>query len=675
VDLRGHDPRHALSATEALAHLLRSLGVVDERLPGEPAERAALYRSLLHDRRCVIVLDNAPAVEDVLPLVPGTGPALLLVTSRHSGAALGSRHAVHPIALDALDQASSLALLTRVLGADLVARQSGPSARLVRLCGGMPLALRIAAARLVGKPDRAVGELAAELAGTDGLDTLAVEGDSRTVRAVLASAYRPLDPAAGMMFRRLGLSPGSTVSAALGAALCGVPIEQGRRAAERLASAHLVSANGPDRFRFHDLTRGFARQVARTDDAATLAETVDRLIDWYLVVAAGANHAIDADRDLVTPTLRHPPPELPFSADRHTALAFLSTERDNLLPVVRYAVEHGRPAAAWQLTYLLTGFYDATGHWHERVELCRQGAAAATALGDPLAQAEMLRALGVAYFMVRRMEDALAANAAALRVAEASGDLNGEGHIHNNMANAYVELRRFDEAITAHRMAVDRSAAAGNRLGHALAQRNLGYTYVRMGRAEDSLAPLTAALAAFRDLGNDRLAAATLDTLGEAHLELGQHHLALVHLDEAVSVSRDIGDRWMESESLLDAGVVRLGLGDSTAALADFEQALTISREVGDRHGEASALRRIGRVHLGTGDLDAARADLRSAVAVRAEAPDDYQEAHLYRDLAEVEERSGWPELSAAHRARAITLYRQANAMAEADALATAARR
>jgi DNA-binding SARP family transcriptional activator/tetratricopeptide (TPR) repeat protein len=671
IDLRGHDPRLAMSAQDALAHLLRSLDVADERVPGEPTERAALYRSLLHDRRCVIVVDNVPSVAEILPLVPGTGPSLLVVTSRQALAALSSRHAVHPIALDALDHTSSITLLTRVLGAERVAHERGPAARLVRLCGGMPLALRIAAARLVGAPQRPIAALAAELVGGNRLDTLAVDGDSRTVRAVLASAYLPLTAPQARMFRRLGLSPGTTFSTALGAALCGVSTQDGRLVADGLSSAHLITGVAPDRFRFHDLIRDFARQCARTDEpAAALAEAGDRLVDWYLAVAAEANRAIDPNRDLVTPTLRHPAPERPFAADRHAALAFLIAERDNLLPVVRYARDNGRLAAAWQLTYLLTSFYDATGHWHERIELCRHGAAAATELGDPKAEAEMLRALGVAYFMVRRLHDALDTNAQALAAVKAAGDVDGEGHVHNNIANAYVELRRFDEAITAHRMAVARSAAAGNQLGHALARRNLGYTYVRMGRAQDSIAPLTGALATFRELGNTRLEAATLDTLGEAYTERGDHDLALAYLGEAIAVSRANGDRWMEWESLLDAGVVHLGRKDFAAALADFEQSLVISREVGDRHGEAAALHHVGRALLGAGDLDAAREHLALAMSVRARVPDDYQEAHLHRDLAELAARSGQAAAAAAHRHQAITLYRQANATAEADDLA-----
>jgi DNA-binding SARP family transcriptional activator/tetratricopeptide (TPR) repeat protein len=670
IDLRGHDAGLAVSAQDALAHLLRSLDVADERVPGDPAERAALYRSELHDRRCVIVVDNVPSVAEILPLVPGTGPSLLVVTSRQALAALSSRHAVHPIALDALDHTASITLLTRVLGAERVAHERGPAARLARLCGGMPLALRIAAARLVVVDGvRPIAALARELVGGNRLDTLAVEGDSRTVRAVLASAYLPLDPAQARMFRRLGLSPGATFSTALGAALCGGSAQDGRRAADGLASAHLITGVAPDRFRFHDLIRDFARQCARTDEpTSALTEAGDRLVDWYLAVAASANLAIDPNRDVVTPTLRHPAPDRPFAADRHAALAFLGAERDNLLPVVRYARDNGRPAAAWQLTYLLTSFYDATGHWHERIELCRQGAAAATELGDAKAEAEMLRALGVAYFMVRRLHDALDTNAQALTAAKAAGDMDGEGHVYNNIANAYVELRRFDEAITAHRMAVARSA--GNPFGHALAQRNLGYTYVRMGRAADSIAPLTGALATFRALGNTRLEAATLDTLGEAYTERGDHELALAYLGEAIAVSRANGDRWMEWESLLDAGVVHLGRKDFTAALADFEQSLVISREVGDRHGEAAALHHVGRALIGAGDLDAAREHLAQAMSVRARVPDDYQEAHLHRDLAELAARSGQDAAAAAHRNQAITLYRQANATAEANELA-----
>ncbi|MFC0430820.1 BTAD domain-containing putative transcriptional regulator [Kutzneria buriramensis] len=674
LDLHGHDPELSMPAAEALAHLLRGLDVPDASIPAELAERAALYRSLLHVRRCVVVADDAGGVKQVLPLVPGTGRSLLVITSRLTLAALGARHAVHQVPLSPLDHGESTALLSRVLGPQRVHRESGPAARLARLCGGMPLALRIAAARLAVDPDRTIAESAAELAGGDRLDGLAVEGDTRTVRAVLASAYLPLAAEQATTFRLLGLLPGVSFSTWLSAAVSGVPTPVGRAVLAELSAAHLVTAAGDERFRFHDLVRDFARHRAEADEPAAVRTAAgERLVDWYLTVAAEANRLVDPSRDRVTPVLRHPPPEVPFGADRRAALAFLGAERENLTAVVRYARQTGRPVAAWQLTYLLTSFYDSTGHWQDRVELCRQGAAAATEAGDPAAEAEMLRALGVAYFMTRRLGNAVAVGESALRAAKAAGDVTGEGHVHNNLANAYSEMRRFDEAIAAHRLAVDRSSAARNRFGHALSLRNLGHTLVRMGRAADGLEPLSLALPMFRELGNARLEAGTLDALGEAELQLGDHRNALAHFGEALAVSRACGDRWLEWGSTLDSGRAHLGLGDLDTALAQFERALGIARELHNRHGEASALSHLGRTHLAAGDLDAARTHFDLAMAVRATVPDAYEQAHLHRDLGDLEARCGRPADAAEHWDRAAALYRQANATTEADQLTTRA--
>jgi DNA-binding SARP family transcriptional activator/tetratricopeptide (TPR) repeat protein len=670
LDVRGHDPRRVMSTSDALAHLLRSLGMPDERIPGGAGDRAALYRSLVHGKRCVIVVDNAGDVEHVLPLVPGGTRTLLIITSRKSFAALGTRYAVHTVALDALRNPASVALLSSVLGAERVERERGPAARLARLCGGMPLALRIAAARLAGEPDRPIAGLAGELAGAGRLDALTVDGDTRTVRTVLASAYSPLELAQTRMFRLLGLTPGTTFTSSLGAAMCDVSASAGRSATAELKAAHLITAVDGDRFRFHDLIREFARQCARADEPeAATTEAGHRLVDWYLLVAKEANKAIDPNRNLVTPILRFGPPELPFRATRPDALAFLEGERHNLVPAARFARESGRLTAAWHFTYLLTSFYDATGHWQDRVELCRQGAAAAAELADPFAEAEMLRALGVAYYMTRRLQDAVNTNVLALRAVRAAGDLDGEGHVYNNLANGYAEMRRFDEAVEAHQMAVARCAAVDNHLGHALSQRNLGSTLIQMGRAAASLEPLSEALARFRKLDTPRLEAATLDTLGEAYLELGDDDLALTTLQEALTLVRSIGYVWMEMETLLHTGAVYLRRQDFTAASDQFGTALTLAREHRAPHIESVALDRLGRACLGRGDLRTAREHLETALSIRRNVPDGYEHAHLYRDLAELADRSGQPAAAAAHRARAIELYRQENATAEALAI------
>lgn len=667
LDLRGHDPEQAIGAGQALAHLLRALDVPEDRIPAGESARSALYRTLLHARRCVVLVDNAGTVDDVLPLVPGSDTTLLVVTSRRSLTGLVARYAVRHLVLDALDTASSVALLGKVLGRSRVAREPDAIARLARVCAGMPLALRIAAARLVGEPARSAAELADELSRAR-LDGFAVEGDARTVRAVLASAYHPLSPGAARMLRLLGTVPTPTVSGRLGAALTDLPAGTGRAVLGELSGAHLVIGAGEDRYRFHDLIREFARDRAAAEEPDPGA-IAGRLFDWYLFIADEANRLVNPDRDAVKPTFRFPLPPLPFPAGRHEATAFLESERDGFLPVVQHARDQGRPTDAWHLVYLLTSFYEVSGHWTERVELCRAGLAAARDTGDRAAEAEMLRALGVAYYMTRRLTEAVETNLTALGVVREIGDLAGEGHVLNNLANAYAELRRFDEAVPVFREAGERATAAGNRIGVALSQRNLGHALVRMGRAAESLAPLVAALAIFDDIGNARLRAGTLDTLGEAHRDLGRHADALRDFAEAIAISREIGDRWLEWELLRDCGITHLAAGDPAAALDHFGQSLAVTRAVHDRNGEAIALELVGRVHLRAGRTAEAAEHLELALAVRAQVPDGYEEAHIHRDLAELADARGDGAAASHHRGRAVHLYLRVNATAEAEAL------
>jgi len=666
-DLRGHDPDHAITAEQALAHLLRGLDVPEDRIPAGESARSALYRTLLHARRCVVLVDNAGTVDHVLPLVPGSDTSLLIVTSRRSLTGLVARYAVRHIVLDALDDASSVALLGKVLGRARVAREPEATARLAHVCAGMPLALRISAARLVGVPNRSVAELADELAGAR-LDGFAVEGDVRTVRAVLASAYRPLSPGAARLLRLLGTVPAPTVSGHLGAALADVPAATGRTLLDELSGAHLVIGAGEDRYRFHDLIREFARDRAVAEEPAPDA-VVGRLVDWYLFIADEANRLVNPDRDAVKPMFRFPLPPLPFAAGRHEATAFLESERDGFLPLVQHAREQGMPTEAWHLVYLLTSFYEVSGHWTERVELCRAGLDAARDADDRAGEAEMLRALGVAYYMTRRLTEAVETNLTALEVVRDVGDLAGEGHVLNNLANAYAELRRFDEAVPVFRAAGERATEAGNRIGVGLSQRNLGHALVRMGRAEESLAPLAAALAIFDDLGNARLRAGTLDTLGEAHRDLDRHADALRDFAEALAISRAIGDRWLEWELLRDCGITHLAAGDPAAALDHFGQSLSVTRAVHDRNGEAVALQLIGRVHLLAGRTAEAAGHLERALAVRSQVPDGYEEAHIHRDLAELAAARGDDAAASLHRGRAVHLYLRVNATAEAEAL------
>jgi hypothetical protein len=264
LDLRGHEPRSAVPASAALSHLLRAVGVPADRIPAEPSDQGALYRSLVHDRRMLILLDNAGSAEAILPLVPAGAGNLLLVTSRNPLAALTTHHAVTSVGLDPLAEADAVALLGRVLGVSRVSREPESAVDLVRLCDRMPLALRIAAAKLVAHPGGRLQALVTTLEGGDRVDALSVEGDSRSVGTVFASAYRALSPPAARLFRRLGLHPGVTLSTGLAGALVDLDPAGTARVLAELADAHLVLPAGPDRHWFHDLIAIFARHARRS---------------------------------------------------------------------------------------------------------------------------------------------------------------------------------------------------------------------------------------------------------------------------------------------------------------------------------------------------------------------------------------------------------------------------
>ncbi|MDT5041684.1 MAG: hypothetical protein QOE51_2669 [Actinoplanes sp.] len=632
VDLRGHEPGSQVPAADVLAHLLRSLGVSAERLPAQVTEQAALFRSLLNGRRMLIIADNAGSTAAVLPLVPAGAGTLLIVTSRQTLSALGTHHAVSLISLEALAGDEALALLRRLLGGPRLDAEPQAARELVRLCERLPLALRITAAKLTGRPGLAA--LVEELRAGNRLDLLAVDGDSRSMRAVFASAYRTLSEPAGRAFRLLGLLPVPTFHTGLTAILLQLPPAAARVAVDELAAAHLAQPAGADRYRFHDLIALFAAQCAAADEGADeRAAAADRAVDWYLAVAYAANRVADPGRDRVTPELRHPPAELPFPAEPAAALAFLDDESGNLLPVARYAAGHGRPAATWQLTYLLTGFADSRGDRAQRIEMCRAGVDAARQAGDPVAEGLMRSGLGVACIAAHRFDEALESLHAALPFMRAAGDLRGEGHAYNNIAAAHSGLRQFDEAMAAFRRALAIHTENGYQLGIALALNNAGHTAVRMGRPERGIDDLAAALRLSREIGNERLEAAVRHSVGEAELTLGRHEAALASFGAALRLYRTIGDRRYEAETLAGIAETHLRRDDPAAALAVLGPAVGLSQEIADQHLAALLTHRTGRALLGLGDLAGAQHHLDHALRLRLRVPDPFEEANLRHDL------------------------------------------
>ncbi|WP_258948668.1 AfsR/SARP family transcriptional regulator [Lentzea californiensis] len=625
-----------LTPAQALTEMLHSLGVPADRVPADPS---ATYRSLLHGKRVLILLDDVRRARDVLPLVPGDQGNLLLITSRDALSALGTHHAVHTISLGLLSEPEAHDLFADILGASRVHAEPGATAELVVHCGRLPLALRIAAARLAIRPGRRIADLVRELTRNDPLDVLSVDGDDRTVRTVFASAHRTLSPQAARLFRVLGEHPGASFPADLADAM-GPGLDE-------LVASHLVSEVGNGRYALHDLIRLFARQ------SGDIGDGVERLLDRYLTIAHAAGEVLNPRHDLVT---RPRCDDLPFTGDRVEVLACLDAERDNVLHMIRLAARSGLHRETWQLAYLLTAYFEARGNWAARVEQCEHAVVAARALGDQRAEAEMLRGQGIALQMTSRIAEAMVVQRQALALVREAGDLRGEARLHNNIANAHSELREFDLALDSYRVAMDVHGVAGDEVGVALARRNLGYTYVRMGRPELAAEPLFAALETFRAKENLRLEAATLMSLGNAFHRLADLEPALRHFGDALRISREITDDRFEADALTGLGVTRLALGDPVAARECLTAALAVCRALGDGHREASTLRDLADAELALGDLAAAREHLTAALEARVQAPDGFEQALAHRTFADLEGRSGrWTE-AARHLAQAVTL-------------------
>ncbi len=272
VDLRGHSRLPALRPGDVLAQFLRALGAPPRELPENPGnpenegEVAALYRTLLAHKRLLIVLDDARDAAQVRPLIPGAPGCAVVITSRSRLAGLVSTDGARRVALDVLDPDEGRRLLGSIVGACNVAAEEEAARRLVELCGGLPLAIRIAGANLVAR-DASIADHCAELAGDGILGRLHIEGDRRsTVRSAFELSYRTLPDEARGMFRLLGQLPGPDITVDAAAALAGSTPADSAVLLARLADAHLVRERA-GRFGLDVLLRSYARELTGTEEA------------------------------------------------------------------------------------------------------------------------------------------------------------------------------------------------------------------------------------------------------------------------------------------------------------------------------------------------------------------------------------------------------------------------
>ncbi len=645
VNLRGYDAEQPVAAADALAGFLTALGVRGPEIPLETDERAGRYRSELAGRRMLVLLDNASSVEQVRPLLPGTGSCLVLITSRDSLPGLVAVHGAERINLDLLPLPDAVGLLRRLVGAR-VDHEPSAAASLAAACARLPLALRIAAELAAARTDVSLTELVAELHHQRPLDLLDAGGDPRAeVRAVFSWSYEHLPADAARAFRLLGVQPGVSVHVDAAAALTGTSAAEARRLLGLLARASLIQACGGGRYGMHDLLRAYAAELATVHDPAPDRQTaLTQLFDHYL---AGSVAAMAALYPAVTPAV----------GDPDAARSWLEAERPNLAAVCIYGAAHGWHRHAIALAETLFRYLDAGGPVAEAVAVTAAAASAAWAAGDPDGQARALTNLGRLYRRQGRVDRAAESYRQALTLYAGLGDRAAEAGALRNLGSVHWRQGHYRQAAEHYQRALTLYRELGDEAGQADALVRLGLVDERLGHEAQAAERLQPALELFARLGDRFSEAYVLSLVARLRSQPDQLELAAVHLEQSLVAVRQAADRTGEAYALTDLAAVHARRGRLAEAAGHLRRALLLHRRIGDRASEAEALNDLGQVLRAAGNATEAGTQHGEALTLAGEIGDRYEQARAHAGIAATYQDVGDPERARPHLEYAQRLF------------------
>jgi DNA-binding SARP family transcriptional activator/tetratricopeptide (TPR) repeat protein len=605
VNLRGAEAQ-APDSSDVLAGFLRALGVEGAVIAEGLEERARQYRSRLADRRVLVVLDNAASEAQVRPLLPSSRGSAALVTSRSR---LSGLEAAHPLTLEVLDCDQAVQLLAKLAGPGRIAAEPEAAQGIVRLCGYLPLAVRIAGARLASRPHWRLALLAERLADERRrLDELAT-GDLE-VRASMALSYQGRNQEERRLFRLLGLLVAPSFPAWVAATLLEAELAEAEGLLERLVDAQLVEAAGEDqagqlRYRLHDLLRLFARERLHAEvPALARRASLERLLGAYLALAEGAATVLEPsglERFGSDPArgqrVDHP---AAVTVEQHP-LGWFEAERPSLVAAVEQACHAGLWEPAWRLADTLGSFFQLRAHW----------------------------------------DDWQHTHALALTAARRAGDRDAEGCILVSLGDLHAYRYRNEDAICYLQQGLAAFQETGNRRGELQCLQSLGEMHRMQGRFDDATALFEQSLAGFQELGARNWQALALLHLGDVHRQQGRLGAALACQGQSLSLMQAIGDRAWEAPVLRSLALAYGLQGRFGEAVDCLEQSLELVRAVGDRHGEAYVLQSLGEVHHRRGCLEDATDCLGQSLTLARATGDRGAEAYALCTLGDLRRQQG----------------------------------
>jgi tetratricopeptide (TPR) repeat protein len=653
VNLRGYDPEQPVAPADALAGLLRTLGVRGAEIPDGTEERARLYRSRLAGQRVLVLLDNARDGEQVRPLLPGDPGCVALVTSRDALAGLVAADGAWRLDLDVLPLADAVRLLRSLIG-PRGDREPAAVAELAALCARLPIALRIAA-ELAVRSAVPLAEVVTELAA-DRLYRLDAGEHRADVRAVFSWSYRCLDAYSARAFRLVGLHPGSACDTEAAAALIGAGLERTRKLLARLAAAHLLEHERGGRYGMHDLMRAFARELAAAQDGEDACRAaLTRLFDHYVGQAAAAADALAPDTAQsgneggVTPAQR--------MSDPVAARAWLDEHQAVLVAVAGHAAQHGWPGHVTRLAASLLRYLEGGGYYPELVAINGHALRAARMTRDRLAEAEALNNGTVVDLRQGRYRQASVRLSETLGLYLEIGDQQGQARALGNLGVVEFLRGRYQQAIRRQHRALQLYRQLGDHRGEIRTLDNLGLVELRLGNYEQADRHFDAGIEMARRNQRPTSEGYLLANRGLSELRQHRYSQAVGYLQRSLELLRGLSDPTGEAHALTNLGLAELGLGHLRQAIEYQHQSLELARQTGNEPGEAEALNGAGEVLLALAEPARARDQHAEALGVARKIGDPYEEARAHHGLASSLHAVGEVVPARQHWQRALAVF------------------
>ncbi|WP_405056492.1 tetratricopeptide repeat protein [Kribbella sp. NBC_01505] len=652
VDLHGHTPGRQPRATKsALDHLLVGAGVGAGSIPHSLEEAQILWRTTVAGQRLLVVLDNAATSTTVARLLPGSPTCGVLVTSRNQLTGLDTGHRLH---LGLLRSEDAAALLARLVGAERTAADVAGSNHLVDACGRLPLAIRIAGARLRHRPTWSIAHINKRLDRT-GRRLAELTADGLGVITAFQLSYGQLDADQQQLFRLLSLLPGRDLDQYGAAALLDRSPDDASDLAESLVDANLLLQPMPGRYEFHDLIRAYATELAEaTDSPESLEAATDRLLEYYLhaSIHPRAFHVGGRYVEVESP----PTCALPVIDTRDKAKAWADAEADNLVAAIERAASTGRRRQTWQLTLLSIEYLSFRGMIQQRDHALELALEAARELADPETEARVLHATGRVIREHHGFRAAADRLQQALQVLPDDGDRLLRGQIFAGLGQALQSNDPYGAALPALQEAV----RVAHELGHdRLLAQSLAYIGILLANEADyeaAIDTLREAIAVYQRFGPTGLTADVLSSLSHSCRHLGRTDEALDSATAALDLAVELGNAFSVTMALVALGSAHRQRGDIDRAVDVHRRAIAAGDALGMQvpHWESSL--ELARSLVAAGDLDDAFALCQAVLEEAGAVQDNFYMVEAWETLASHAAAGGDRQASAAYLSQAMSL-------------------